>query len=164
MLISDDPHVEIALRFRLTRYAHLRWQIHHQLRTPFLHVVAIAMGCMFVTFSKTAPEAVVAFLFGYLATWLVQLLSIVIMILPARNPRLLTDYSLDLVADGLRASTPHVDSFYRWSGVIRVVEGFGVVAVYTTVYSACIIPTSAFSGSEEKRRFISSINARRTDA
>lgn len=137
----------------------------HQLRSPAIQVlcVSIAAACVYMAFNNTAERGctacalvvvTIAFLGYYFVLMSAQLAFTAIYLYSRRNVTMLTKHSLELREDGLYVETAYCKSLFLWPGIFKISKMAGMVVVYTSPYSAHIIPSSAFPTSVEKNSFV----------
>jgi len=79
---------------------------------------------------------------------------------PANGGLVLGSKRITLSADGLRQSSEHHDSFYRWSLVRRIGETPQHIFIMLDRNAGLIIPRSSFSTPQESESFLAEVKKR----
>lgn len=154
---------EMKISYRLTALDHL-WFNLCNIQTRLVPQLVMVLASVYLA-NSIAPAGFgwLVFIVVYLFNSLLQMIMLTLMILLARNRRLLTDHQTALTDAGLLVSSRYVRSLYFWNGIDRVRTFPWLIAVFVNANSAQIIPKRAFSGDAQLARFLAIIAERRSD-
>jgi len=70
---------------------------------------------------------------------------------------LLTQHIVEIQEDAIYVETQFGRSYHFWSGLVKVINHPGFIAVYINANAAHILPDRAFSSPEYRQQFLSAL-------
>jgi hypothetical protein len=149
--------IEYELKYR----DYLLFNTIHQLLSIPLQIIYVALSALisFLGFDENGLLiSVIKTLFLYLIMWVFQLLFNIVYLYFGKNPSILTKHIVEIQDDAFYEETRFNRSYQYWSGIIKVVQYFGFIAIYINAHMAHIIPRRAFSSTEQRTQFLVALN------
>jgi hypothetical protein len=152
---SDAARMRVRYDFGYLDY--LSFCLVQQFLSPILQGAVLGfVGYIFVSELKERPlgaSLLMAF-FWYVMMWVGQIVLLAIYLFGRRRDTVMTDHDLEIRDDALYESTVYNEARFLWSGIQRLVDRPGFVAVYVSRHSAHVIPARAFESGEQRARFV----------
>jgi hypothetical protein len=155
---QSPPHMRIPYDFGYLDY--LYFLLMQQFLSPILQgAILLGVGYIFVSDLKDNPlgTSLLMALFWYAVIWAAQVAILAAFLFTRRRDSALTDHVIEIRDDAIYESTRFNESRFLWSGILRLVERPGYVAVYVSQHAAHVIPMRAFQSKEQRAQFISLI-------
>jgi hypothetical protein len=153
---QEPPHMRIPYDFGYLDY--LWFNLMQQFLSPILQgAVLLFVGYVFVSELRDNPlgTSLLMALFWYAMIWAGQAVILVAFLFTRRRDSVLTDHVVEIRDDAFYESTRFNESRFLWSGILRLVERPGYVAVYVSQHAAHVVPTRAFQSKQQRAQFIS---------
>jgi len=153
---QEPPHMCIPYDFGYLDY--LCFTLMQQFLSPILQgAVFLVVGYAFVSDLRDNPlgTSLLMALFWYAMMWAAQAIILAAFLFTRRRDSALTDHVVEIRDDAFYESTRFNESRFLWSGILRLVERPGYVAVYVSQHAAHVVPTRAFQSKQQRAQFIS---------
>jgi YcxB-like protein len=159
----------VAIKYSLTRWDLLRWNIYLVNRNRTIWVMLIGLNSLITFQNLNAPEMaertlVVTILFVIVwfalmtaIVWSVTVLSLALPVAFKKHKGLLGEHELEIQQEGLVERTAFNEAIHRWAGFHKVVRTRGYLIIYVTDNTAHIVPRRCFPSDHELNHFESAL-------
>ncbi|MBD9407250.1 YcxB family protein [Acidovorax sp. ACV02] len=148
----------MRIQFKTTYWDVLRFNIAHTFRSPWYQLThgLFAAWIIWTFMTENSADfftAALIALFWWIAIWLFVFFAIAFAVAGKKNKTMFVEHTMEVTDEGLLEETKFNKSVFYWSGIVKLLQRPGFIALYISGHQAHLIPKRFFASKAEMNEF-----------